>query len=433
MNPSHLDFLFSLGNFGIKLGLDNMNRIMAELSHPEKHPSIIHCAGTNGKGSTLSTLETFLLDSGYSVGMTTSPHLINLNERIRVNGKPVSDEELESLFIQVCSACGMDPDHPEDVENWKIAATFFECVISMALLCFQQNQVDFVLLETGMGGRLDATNVVPHPLLQILTPISKDHEAFLGDTLEKIASEKLGIVKMYSPTVVSRQSPEILHQIEEYCGVRQSETNVLGRDFSLDKKGKEYRYQGKTYSVSFETLGLKGRHQLENVATALAAYEIAVPENKRLAPGSLKNSLERLKWPGRLELIPGTPDILVDGAHNEDGWKMLVEYILKHHASNRILFATNWMVDKEIPGIFHQLDFGENAFLPLENPYHRAASTEQVEAFLKAHGHSVLSPLSLNTFVANLDHAYQDYDLIVVAGSLYLIGNFYSHFKKAAI
>ena len=276
-------FLYTLGENTIKFGLETTHKMMKLFNEPHHHSRIIHCAGTNGKGSTLITLEKLLIESGYTVGTTISPHLISYNERFRYQSQPINDSELEELFLYMCRTLNIDLCNLDDNTDWILKPTFFEFSILFAFLWFRKKKVDFILLETGMGGRLDATNVVD-PLLTIITPISLDHMEFLGDTLSEIAQEKLGIVKKKVPLILSRQPRLITKQVKHHCESIHSPLLVYGEDYRWidNSKGKIFVINETPFAInrkfvinrkihiykilSWETINGK------NMATSLAAY-----------------------------------------------------------------------------------------------------------------------------------------------------------------
>jgi len=217
LTPKHLEELYSLGMSNIKLGLSNIKRILSGLDNPHNHPRIIHFAGTNGKGSTLVVLEKLLLKSGYTVGSTISPHLVKFNERFRIDGKSIDDHFLDLAFLEICQVCKIDPENfAESAQKSEIRPTFFEFSIAIAFLLFSWKKVDFILLETGLGGRLDATNVVLNPLACVLTKIAIDHQEYLGDSIEEITQEKLGIVKKEAKVFVANQDKKVKILIDKY-------------------------------------------------------------------------------------------------------------------------------------------------------------------------------------------------------------------------
>lgn len=437
MKKQYLDFLYRLGVFNIKLGLENINNILGNLNNPQKHPRIIHIAGTNGKGSTLVTIEKLLLESGCSTGATVSPHLVSFNERFRINGNSISDDLLNEAFLKVCEACGIDVS---DLENYSgdsnINPTFFEFALTMAFYAFHQKQVDYILLETGLGGRLDASNVVENPIACIFTKIDYDHQEFLGDTLELITNEKLGILKTGAKVFVAKQQPCVIDQILSVCRDRKFECFTAGENFSFqqDTDG--------TVSYSFKNLdsiinpdcqinneirinemALAGEHQLENVATAIAVYSSVIDEEKRLTNHQIQDSLKQIDWPGRIQYLDANRSILLDGAHNLSGMRSLLSYLEQHHATDKILFATTWMEGKEIIPALDEFDLSRVTFLPVKIEMIGTVQIKNVSDGLSQNGYRTLPITNPDDLLAKyVRQKAPEYDLVLIAGSLYLLG-----------
>jgi len=402
------DFLIQLGKQGIKLGLENITLILKALENPHHHPQIIHIAGTNGKGSTLIALEQLLLKSGFSTGSTISPHLVHYNERFRINGKSISDEELIEAFNSVCIACGIDPNIDNALKNTsEIQPTYFEFSMALAFELFRINKVDYILLETGLGGRLDASNVVENPIACVLTKISLDHMDYLGNSLRKITSEKLGILKKGSPLFVSRQEKSVAHQIRRFCNDHQNQIFEFGREFHFEED--EYNFSSlKNCTLEIPEIGLHGSHQKENIATALSVYYSIVPSEAHMEPSSIKTCIKGLTWNGRLQYIKNQENVfLLDGAHNADSMDQLINFLIK------ILFQLGAITKLNV------------TFQPLCNFMEGSESGKQIEACLKEKSRSLCKPLEVKELLKQVSTGkLKEFDLIVVAGSLYLIGEF---------
>jgi dihydrofolate synthase/folylpolyglutamate synthase len=309
-----LDYLYGLQRFGIKLGLENIRTLLERCGHPERGYGIIHVAGTNGKGSVSAALAAILQHAGYRTGLYTSPHLHSFTERIRVDGDAIAEDEVARITILLRSLAEGVP------------ATFFEFTTAMALLHFQQRQVDFAILEVGMGGRLDATNAV-NPRLCVITPICFDHAEHLGDNLAAIAREKGGIIKEKVPVIVGRQEPEALEVLMEEARSRHSSLFLCGRDFSPDGGPDGFGFHGMGLELSGLRPGLLGAHQQENLSLALAAAAVLRLQGAGIPGAALREGIERVRWPGRLEWWGGRREVLIDGAHNEGGARVLAAYL----------------------------------------------------------------------------------------------------------
>ncbi len=445
MQAKYLDFLYGLGIFNIKFGLKNIRSILKKLDDPHRHPRIIHIAGTNGKGSTLAVLERLLFDSGYSTGSTISPHLISFNERFRVNGIQAKDQALNRAFQRVRQACGIDADLSlRSIQKAKIKPTFFEYSIAMAFAIFQECKVDFILLETGLGGRLDATNVVENPLVCILTRIAIDHQEYLGDTIESITAEKLGILKNNAQVFVAPQEERVLRQIRNKCREKEVQCVFSPKHFSFfpgnGSMNTEYHFQSifpKSLNMSkpsrvitIDNPGLVGDHQRENFATAMAAYFAMVPANNQLEDEQINTSLQNLKWPGRLEYFGENGSILLDGAHNVSGMTGLLEYLRSKHGSERIIFAISWMNTKRMLPAFEVFSNSRIAFQPIQMKTDESVRGEDVFNALEEKKHEVFPSIDVETLVDNIKSgSLADFDLLVISGSLRLLGEFLEEWK----
>lgn len=342
--------MFALGRFGIKLELDTIAGILQRLGSPDKKFCSIHIAGTNGKGSIASYIASILRCSGFKVGLYTSPHLIKFNERFRINGNMVSDEDIVESFLAV-----------KEADSGDRQATFFEISTAMAFYLFAREGVEWAVVETGMGGRLDATNVLK-PAVAVISNLSIEHTEYLGDTLEQIAAEKGGIIKPHTPLVtgVTQESAlTVLHDIAkrrsapvyQYCkefttiqkepATESSEVNSQEsspsipdyREVSPYRTGTSFTYRGINRTWDKIKIGLAGEHQIQNSALALATCELLMEQKiGRLTEESIRKGVASTTWPGRLEYILQKPLVLIDGAHNLDAAENLGKYLQKHHS-----------------------------------------------------------------------------------------------------
>lgn len=309
-----LDYLYGLQRFGIKLGLENIQELLARLGRPEQGYGTLHVAGSNGKGSVCAALAEILRRGGYRVGLYTSPHLHSFTERIRVNGVAITEAEVAQLTAEIRE------------QSSGIPATFFEFTTALALLHFCRQRVDFAVLEVGMGGRLDATNAVT-PLLSVITPICRDHAEHLGAGLAEIAAEKGGIIKPGVPVVIGRQAPEVLPVLEAQAQQRQAPAFLCGRDFAPVAAGDVFAFRGMEVELEGLRPGLAGIHQHDNLALALAAAVLLRRQGVDLAATALRDGVEQVRWPGRLEWWGGERRVLLDGAHNAGGARALADYL----------------------------------------------------------------------------------------------------------
>ena len=432
-----LQFLYTLGENTIKFGLETTHKMTTLFDEPHYHSRIIHCAGTNGKGSTLITLEKLLIESGYTVGTTISPHLISYNERFRYQSQPINDNELEELFLYMCRTLNIDLCNLDNNTDWVLKPTFFEFSILLALLWFRKKKVDFILLETGMGGRLDATNVV-NPLLTIITPISLDHIEFLGNTISEIAQEKLGIVKKKVPLILSKQSHIITNQVKHHCKNTHSPLSVYGEDYRWidNSNGKIFIINETPFvigrKIHIYKNSLLGVHQWENMATSLAAYFSVVDENKVLNEEKINNSLSHVKWSARIEYmnVSGTT-LLIDGAHNDDSLQVLYDYLCSTHSHDKIMLCISWMKNKNIDAGLSRFSSCCSSVQPITFNNQRAAPYSQMKTTLEnSHFNNIQAPLHLESFVEKLNDGFYKEYLVLLTGSLFFIGDFLGTHKK---
>lgn len=314
----------------IKLGLDRVYQLLERLGNPHLFlPPIIHVAGTNGKGSNIAYLQAIFEDAGYKIHKYTSPHLVNFNERITLAGEEISDKYLTNILNECQIAANQEP---------KIDVTFFEGITIAAFLAFARNPADILLLEVGMGGRLDATNVITDPIATIITPISNDHQEFLGNSLAKIAAEKAGIIKENIPVIIGKQKPEALEVLKNIAQEKQCPTYIIDQDWNILEDAKELIININDDKLKLPLPALVGKHQMENASTAIAA--ILAQNEFEISEINLKNALEKVKWPARLEKITSGKlvnnlikdfDIYLDGGHNENSAQAVSNWLISEN------------------------------------------------------------------------------------------------------
>jgi dihydrofolate synthase/folylpolyglutamate synthase len=325
-------FLYSLGNEiqTAKFDLERITPLLGALGNPHRTGRFVHVAGTNGKGSTCAMIEAGLRAAGVRTGLYTSPHLVEPTERIQIAGRAISQDQFAELFTVIHETA----ERMLEARELDLHPTYFECVTAMAFLMFARERVDTVVLEVGLGGRLDATNVVK-PVLSVITPIDFDHQIFLGDTLDKIAAEKAGILKPGVPAVFAEETPEA----EAVLRAHAKGPYTLSRDWAitdleLNARGSHFRIRDLEI-----TCPLAGEHQVENARTAaIALHELGVsPEG-----------IAKTCWPGRLERVSQKPEIILDGAHNPAGTRALTSYIRRFYAGRNIWIVYGVMRDKAV-------------------------------------------------------------------------------------
>ncbi len=404
---SSLDYLYGLQRFGVKLGLDNMRALAARLQLVREAVPCVHVAGTNGKGSVSVTLAEILKQAGLRVGLYTSPHLHCFSERIRIDGQPINNHTVARLAGLVRQAAG------------DIPVTFFEATTAMALLAFKEQRVDIAVMETGLGGRLDATNII-EPQLSLITPVSYDHREHLGSTLAGIAAEKAGIIKPGIPVVVGKQPAEAAAVILTTAADRGAPVLLAERDF---------RWQGNHQLLSVETgsvridglsCALAGKHQIDNLAMAVAGAVQLREQGHALTDEAVRDACQRVVWPGRLEWLGRPGQVLFDVSHNQAGIACLAEYLAEQRLAGVHLVAG--MSGSRLP---------DEVFMPLEKlaaaVYAVPVATgtpvppEKIVAWAESRGLPARAFAAAGAGLATaLDQAGHG-ATVVVCGSLYLV------------
>ncbi len=414
-SSSPLSCLDRLGPSTIVLGLDRMRDALARLGHPEEGLRVLHVAGTNGKGSTCAFAARCLKEQGYRVGLYTSPHLVRFNERIRVDGEPIPDGLLARRIEEVLAR------YPEAAEGPALL-TYFEFGTLLALWHFAEERVDVVVLETGLGGRLDATSAC-RPAVTAITPISFDHMDHLGDSLAAIAGEKAGILKPGVPVVVSRQSPEALSVLEARAREVGAPLLLEGRDFVVaPEPGGTLRYDGPGRSVGGLVLSLAGPHQRQNAAVAVAALGALASQGLHVSDAAVRSGLTRTQWPGRLEEVAQGPTVVLDGAHNPGGAEVLAAALAERYPGRRVHLLFGVLADKDHGPMLRTL-------APLSASVHLVAPPSP-RALSPAHSlpdaqrlcADVVACPSVDAALASARSRARGNDLIVCAGSLVLVG-----------
>lgn len=386
---------------GRKPGLERIRTLLERLGNPQRSLRFVHIAGSNGKGSTAAMTAAALTRAGLRTGLYTSPHLWRFHERFQVDGRPIPPEGLAEIASNVLDIPG----------NY----TEFELMTAIGMLWFQKERCDWVVLETGLGGRLDSTNVIEAPGACVITRIGLEHTQLLGDTLEQIAAEKAGIIKPGCPVIVYRQEPAVLNCIKAYCKHNQwivTDPDQLER-LSCTPEGQTFTYRGRgPFSIP-----LLGRHQLENAAAALdTLWALGIPET------AVAQGLERARWPGRLELLGRRPDVLLDGGHNPQCMEAVARTLMELYPGKKIRFLLGVMEDKDYPVMVRTLlPLAEECFcVAPDSP--RALPAEALAACVRRLGGAARPCPSLGAALAAVFHGTGPEDVICMCGSLYMIG-----------
>lgn len=409
-----LEYLYGLQKHGIKPGLDVICGILERLGRPHQAFATIHIGGTNGKGSTAAMTAAMLQAAGHRVGLYTSPHLVDFRERIRIDGVPVAEAAVDDLTQRVRRAAGGSEP------------TFFEFTTAMAFQHFADRRVGVAVLEVGMGGRFDATNVVT-PLVSVVTNVTLDHQDFLGHDLRSIAGEKAGIIKPGVPVVAGRLVPEAAEVIRRTAAAAGARQCAWGRDFLASGDPREgFDYRGLRHVWRGLTCPLSGAHQLENAACALAAIEVASMQGLALGEEAVRTGLTRTEWEGRLEVAERDPVLLLDGAHNPAGGAALAAYLASYrtaHPASRLILVLGMMRDKDWRDFLRPLLPLADAVILTQAQIARAAPVADLAAGLEPGGPAVhQEPVPADALRRARSLAGPD-DVICVTGSLMLVGD----------
>lgn len=412
-----LERLYARRRFGIRPGVDRVGTLLGRLGNPERQFRTIHVVGTNGKGSTSAFLSSILLCAGHPVAQFSSPHLVRFTERFRINGAEYSAEKLANMLDTVLGAA------PEE-------ATFFEITTALAAYIFCEERVELAVMEAGMGGRSDATAAF-HGEMTILTPISLDHTEYLGSTLKEIAGEKAGII-MPGTLAVSAEQPDAVRMvIDQQSRSEGCMLKTLNRDFSASwNPGGTLDYHGLNRTLMQLTPGMTGRYQSQNAAVALAAAEILEAGGMNIPPAAFREGVTAACWPGRMEMVPGTPRLLLDGAHNPAGASALAE-ALHDYSYSRLLLVTGVCDDKDIEQIYAPLIPLADRIYTVTPAVERALKDEDLSLFFHALGIASRPCGPVMAGVRTARSEASEGDLILVCGSLFVVGEVKASLEQA--
>lgn len=390
--------------------LTRLRGLLRDLGSPHAVGRFIHIAGTNGKGSVAAIIASILMSAGFRTGLYTSPHLVTFRERIRIDGEPISRDD---------AIDGVDRLRPL-VDRYP-GITFFDVWTALAFDHFARHNVDISVIEAGLGGRLDSTNVID-PLVSIITPVSMDHSDKLGSTLEAIAGEKAGIIKPGKPVVISPQDPRALAVIEEKASSNTASATLVGRDVSYTIMDDDsFAFQGRLFTLDHLTLPLAGDMQYENAATGIAAIEHLVDSGIQLDVDDIRRGLENVRWPGRLEQIASEPAVILDGAANPGAMRRIVDYLKSRFTRENTIGVTAMCGDKDVGAvlsILHELA-GACVFTTVDND--RVLAPEDCAHFAPQGMKTILEPDPMKAVGRAVSMASHD-GLVLVTGSLYLVG-----------
>jgi dihydrofolate synthase/folylpolyglutamate synthase len=407
-----LDYLYGLQKYGIKFGLNCTENILARLGNPHRRLQVIHIAGTNGKGSTAAILSSVLREHGFKTGLYTSPHLVRFTERFRIDDREVSVERMLSVFEKIRRV--IDQNQPP---------TFFEVVTAMAFVYFEEEGTDWVILETGMGGRLDATNVVD-PVISVITNIAFEHQEFLGTTLSSIAREKAGIIKEGIPLVTGALQPVVQGILKTTCMRKSAPLYRFKSDFRVRRNlNGSFQYHGIQRDWPELNVNLRGPHQMNNAALALATVDVLESRGiLSLKPEVVEHALLNVVWPARLEILDVNPVIVLDGAHNPHGAESLRSSLKESFLYNRLHLVMGIMADKDIRGILRRLLPMADTAIFTKPKYMRSANPEELRKMARPYIQKYYVIPDPASAIQQARHLARPDDLICITGSLYFAG-----------
>jgi dihydrofolate synthase/folylpolyglutamate synthase len=417
-----LDYLYSLQKFGMIFGLEKVEGILKAIGNPHEALSTIHVGGTNGKGSTAAMMASILEKEGYRVGLYTSPHLVRFTERIQVNGEEIAEEEVASLtdwMRERIEAAGVSPPF-----------TFFDFTTAMALSYFNQKVVDLAILEVGLGGRLDSTNVVT-PLLSMVTNISRDHEDVLGRGILRIAREKAGIIKEGRPFITAATQPRVLRLFSDRCRELGAPFYRVGKEFQYRTVGPgRLDYEGRHWKLWNIELGLRGSYQMRNAATALGAIEVLEELGYRISVEAIMEGLRTVRWPARLETISSAPKVVVDGAHNPAGVESLREALKEGPPYRRLILLVGIMKDKPFQSMLRTLSPLADHIILSRPSIERAAAPHRLWKAMGENRGKAEVVEDLREAIERGLSMTEEGDLFCITGSLYTAGEALSYFES---
>ncbi len=406
-----LTAMYSLRRFGIKMGLSTIRRILKELGNPQDNFGCIHVAGTNGKGSIASGIASILNAAGYRTGLYTSPHLVTFNERISINGSHISNARVVAAYHAV-----------KNVHKGSREPTFFEFSTAMAFYDFGREGIDWAVIETGMGGRLDATNIV-RPAVSIISNLSLEHREYLGDTLAQIAAEKGGIIKKGVPVVTGVRQPGALSVLTDIAAAKSAPVFRLGKHFRVRRKsGSTFTFFGIQNRWPDMKTRLMGRHQIDNAAISLAACELLNRGGVSISEDNCRQGLLNLSWPGRLEVVCESPRIILDGAHNLIAARKLAAFLAKETDQRPITMVIGILDDKPYEAMLSALIPVTKKVIFTRPKIDRGLPPETLYEEARQYGKEMTILPDVHQAVQQAVNQAAPDDVICIAGSLYVVG-----------
>lgn len=421
-----IDWIHSREKFKVKPGLKRMEWMMERLDHPENKFKAVHIAGTNGKGSTLSFLRHILQQQGMTVGTFTSPYIEKFNERISVDGHAIGDKELAELVLRV------KPLSEELSQTSLGEPTEFEIITAMAMVYFAEAPLDLVLIETGLGGRYDSTNILT-PVLSIITNIGHDHMNVLGSTIEEIAEEKAGIIKPDIPLVTGVKQQEAIKVITKKAQACHSEVFRLGHNFDVTHQssrdeGESFVFSNETFHSDTYVSRMKGPHQVENAALAIQSADVLNSLGVQMDRSLFGEGIASTQWPARFEKVKDAPLTIIDGAHNEEGTNALVETVKRHYAGKKIVLVYSALEDKPVIKMLKQLQSVVDVAYMTTFDFPRALKGHELAEYSGITDTLAVEDYKKAIRKASL-HVGED-GVLLITGSLYFISKVRKYFES---
>jgi dihydrofolate synthase/folylpolyglutamate synthase len=409
-------YLYGLQKYGVKFGLSKTYELMKRLGNPHHGKKYIHIAGTNGKGSVSAMLESILSRAGMKVGFYSSPHLVRFTERFRVNQKEINQRRVAELTDRLRDI--IDPDNPP---------TYFEATTVIALTYFAEENTEISVMEVGMGGRLDSTNIIK-PVVSAITNISLEHQAFLGPRLIDIAGEKAGIIKKGVDAVTAATQPSVIRLFEDICAEKNAPFWRLGKDVRYRSTGSGLSYYGIKHTFRDLDVSLKGGYQKRNAALAIAIIELLEKKGFKISSKDIKEGLKDTIWPGRLHLVSKAPLIVLDGAHNPAGIRELAEAVEKAFSYKRLILIIGIMKDKDIAHMISRLAPMADYVICTSPEYYRSAESGDLMKIAYPHGRPVEAVPVISKAIERAKEMAGPQDMILITGSLFTIGEALTYF-----
>lgn len=414
-----LAYLFSLERLGMVFGLESITRLLQLVDDPHKRLQTIHVGGTNGKGSVCAFISSVLQKGGYKVGLYTSPHLVSFTERIQINGKEIAWDEVARL-TELLRSRGEEEGVPQQF-------SFFDFTTALAFYYLALQQVDVAVIEVGLGGRLDSTNVLL-PLITVITNVTREHADILGNTVQEIAREKAGIVKPGVPVISGVTQPEVIPIIEEECGKKGAPLRLVSRDFSAERiEPKTMDFHGQRCQWQKVRVKLSGSHQLYNAALALSALEVLREQGWNVTEKSIYAGLAEANCPGRLELMQDAPGVLLDGAHNPAAARALRRALQEEFEYRRLFMLVGILEDKDAQTMLAELAPMADSLVAVKPDTSRAMAPNRIAEIARRYCEEIQIIEDVAKALEQVLKSAQKDDLILATGSLYTVGEARKH------